>query len=118
MGRGVGQEDEVESVLDASGVWWSSIFLRRIGVFLLLMAVAWNIFILVDAINFDVGEHWTPACRTFQEIVGFNFAIFAFLAQAMIFVVLNWLLRSWLFAVLAVFPYWGFFFAQFCTGGT
>ncbi|MCC6780271.1 MAG: hypothetical protein IT537_27155 [Hyphomicrobiales bacterium] len=103
---------------EGNDIWRMSIFVRGIGLFLILMAIAWNVFILVDAMNFDVGEHLTPACRAFQEIAGFDFIIFAFLAQLIIFLILIWFLRSWLFVILSVLPYWGFFFAHICTGGT
>jgi len=95
----------VENVLERGDAWRMSIFLKGLGLIFILIAIAWNVFIFVDAIGFDVGEHLTPACRTFREIAGIEFVVVAFLAQLIIFSVLIWISRSWLLAILSVCPF-------------
>lgn len=105
-----------EAVLQRDHAWRIWIFLKGIGLSFILIAITWNVFILVDAIGFDVGEHLTPACRTFRKIAGIDFVVFAFLAQLMIFSILIWISRSWLLGIVSVFPFWGFVMSQICTG--
>jgi hypothetical protein len=104
------------AVLERGGTWHISILLKGIGLFFIFLAIAWNVFIFVDAVGFDFGEHLTPACRTFRKIAGIEFVIAAFVAQLVIASILIWISRSWLLAILSVFPFWGLIASQICTG--
>src|SRR5262245_11560036 len=90
--------------------------LKGIGACFISIAIVWNIFILIDAIGFELGEHLTPLCRGFRASIGFSFEIAAFLVQLVTFSILIWKVRSWLLGCLSVFPFWVVFASKICTG--
>jgi hypothetical protein len=89
---------------------------KGIGISFIVIGIALNIYTFIDAIRFDMGEQLAPACGSFREIFGFDLLIVAFLAQITVCLVLILISRSWLVAILSVFPFWALFWSQICIG--
>jgi hypothetical protein len=93
---------------------WRLPLLKGAGLSFILVAIALNAYLLVDAIAFEMGENQTPTCGIFRETTGFDFVILAFAAQVITSSVLAFALRSWLFCILSVFPFWVIFWSAIC----
>jgi hypothetical protein len=91
-----------------------SIFMKGIVALFVVAAAAWNVFFLIDAVSFDMGENISPACGAFHAFTGVRFLAFAFLAQLIICSVLIAVYRSWLIVILSVLPFWALFGSQIC----
>jgi hypothetical protein len=93
----------------------TTLALKAVAIIFIAAAIAWNIYILIDAINFELGEHLTSTCRIFRSTLGIDLFSFAFFVQFAIWIVLILAYRSWLIAILGVFPFWVFFGSSICT---
>ena len=94
----------------------TTLALKGAAIVFIAAAIAWNAYILVDAINFELGEHLTSTCRIFRSTLGIDLFSFAFFVQFAIWIVLILAYRSWLIAIVGIFPFWVFFGSSICTG--
>jgi hypothetical protein len=102
-----------EAVMEHGNAWWLPL-LKGAGLSFMSVAIALNVYLLVDAITFEMGENQTPTCGIFRETTGFDLVILAFAVQVITASVLAFVLRSWLFCILSVFPFWAFFWSAIC----
>jgi hypothetical protein len=94
--------------LTATG--FSKIALKSVGFAVLFALFAANLYVLYDAINFELGEKLGPAC-TYIRHAGIHPALLFFLIQLIPIACLSLYLRSWFVFSLAVFPLWALLYS-------
>jgi hypothetical protein len=82
------------------------ISLKGLGFALLIVLFAANVFVLHDAVNFEMGEKLGPACTYIRREVGIHPALLFFAIQLAPLAVLSIYLRSWFVFSLSVVPLW------------
>jgi hypothetical protein len=78
---------------------------------LILVAIALNFYLLLDALSFSLGENVDETCREKTELA----ALSLFLFQAGLFGFSIFCFSSWLLRALALLPFWLFIYAGLCT---
>ncbi len=79
------------------------------------LAVALNIWLFADALQFELGEHLAPSCRAFAAAIGVGVVTAAFVAQAASLAVAVAVWRSWIWAFVLLVPFWALVYAFLCT---
>lgn len=89
--------------------------LKALGFGLLLALFVLNIWLLRDAINFELPEDGGPACYYSRKYLHIHFALLLYLAQLIPLTCLAIYVRSWFVFSLSVFPLWVIVYVAACS---
>jgi hypothetical protein len=104
-----------EMSLAETRVGISRIALNGFGFAVLFVLFAANIYLLRDAINFELPEHGGPACYYSRKYLHVHLALLLYLAQLIPLTCFAIHLRSWFVFSLSVFPLWVIVYAAACS---
>lgn len=88
----------------------SGMALRGFGFIVLSLLLAANLYVLYDAINFELGEKLGPTCTHIRR-AGIHPALLLFLVQLIPLTCLSLYLRSWFMFSLTAFPLWALLYS-------
>jgi len=108
------QIQAVEMSLAETRASFSQVALKGIGFAFLLALLVLNIYLLRDAINFELPDDGGPACYYTRKYLHIHLALLLYLAQLVPLTCLAISMRSWFLFSLSVFPLWMIVYVAAC----